>query len=376
MGAGNLVGNAISGIFWLLIASILDAESYGVINYQLATAGILGTLSLLGLNNAVITFLAKGNEDLVKQAGLFVLIGSTTIAILLAIFDQVYTAILLLGFNAFSLTVAEALGRKTYKRYMLLVVVNRTFQFGLSLGLYYLMGAQGIILGYGLSYLVLGYKLFLIKNFDLSFKEIRSRFRFVLHSFSLMFSQSLFLYLDKLIIAPLAGFAALGLYQIGFQFLLFLSVIPISLYQYLLSQEASGTDRKAIRKLGLILGFVLAISSYFMMPYAINWFFPHYVDAIPSAQLIVLGIIPLTLNSLMNSRLLGRENSRPVLVGSATYSISLISLIFALNEPLGVMGLALSVIISLSLQSLALWISSSLVSSTSSANSSVLRRDS
>jgi O-antigen/teichoic acid export membrane protein len=365
MGLGNLIGNIISGAFWLIIASILDVSDYGYINYQLALASIVATGALLGLNNTIVTFLSKGNELLLRQSSFLVLVLTSTIAVVLALFNQVGVAILLLGINAYSITIAEAVGRKHYKKYALVVVANRVLQLVLSIALYYVIGPQGIIIGYAGASLILGYRLFfLVKETAgtttslLSTSEVRPKMRFTMHAFSLSLSQILSMYFDKLVIAPIAGFAILGLYQFGYQFLMFLSVIPASLYQYLLSQEASGMDRPTVKKIGLMISIVLAIFSYFFIPYFIRWFFPQYSDAITSAQIMVFGIIPITLNSIMNSRLLGRENTRPVLLGSAIYIASLVSLLLMLKDNFGLVGLALSPVIAQSLQSLTIWLAS------------------
>jgi O-antigen/teichoic acid export membrane protein len=364
IGVGNLIGNLISAVFWLFIASILDVHDYGEVNYQLALASVLATVSLLGLNNTIVTFLAKGNEILLKQASFLVLILTSALSVVLALFNQVPGAILLLGINAFAITIAEAVGRKHYKEYAVLMVANRAIQFALAVALYYVIGPQGIIIGYAGSSLLLGYRLFFLVKKGvgsaplLSMNEIRPKMRFTMHAFSVTLSQILSMYFDKLIIAPIAGFAVLGLYQFGYQFLMFLSVIPASLSQYLLSQEASGIERPAVKKLGVMISIGLAILSYFSIPYIIEWFFPNYSGAITSAQIMVFGIIPATLNSIMNSSLLGRENTRPVLIGSATYIISLVSLLLLLKDNFGLIGLALSPVISQSLQSLTIWIAS------------------
>jgi O-antigen/teichoic acid export membrane protein len=360
VGTGNLVASLIGAGFWLILASILDASSYGEINYQLALASLLSIASLMGLNNTVMTFLAKGNEIILKQANFVILILSSIFSLLLSFLNQIPAAILLIGLVAFTFTIAEILGRKQYKKYALVVMANRGFQFGLSIFLYYAVGLQGIIIGYTLSSLILGYRLFLVNRTSLSLSEIKPKMNFTMHALSLSLSQAVSLYLDKLVIAPLSGFAVLGLYQFGFQFLMLLSVIPASLFQYLLPQEASGIERRSVKKLGIIVSIALAIISYFSIPYVIQWLFPNYQEAITSAQIMVFGIIPLTFNSILNSRLLGRENSRPVLIGSAAYIASLISLMLVLKDVLGLIGFALSVVISLSLQTLTIWLAKKL----------------
>jgi peptidoglycan biosynthesis protein MviN/MurJ (putative lipid II flippase) len=71
---------------------------------------------------------------------------------------------------------------------------------------------------------------------------------------------------------------------------------------------------------------------------------------------MVLGIIPLTINALLNSRLFGRENSRPVLIGSIVYTGSLAGMLVVLGNAFGAIGLAVATVISLCLQSLTLWL--------------------
>jgi O-antigen/teichoic acid export membrane protein len=355
VGAGNLIASTIGAGFWLLLASILEASSYGEINYQLALASLLATTSIIGLNNTIMTYLARGNEILLRQSSFLILLLASTFSLILALLNQIPSAILLIGVVAFTFTMAESLGRKQYKKYALIVIMNRSMQFGLSILLYYAIGLQGIIIGYTLSSLIIGHRLFLINRASISLSEIKPKMSFTMHAFSLSLSQALSMYFDKLIIAPIAGFAVLGLYQFGFQFLMFLSVIPASLFQYLLTQEASGIERKTVKRLGLIISIALTIISFFFIPYIIEWFFPNYTEAKTSAQIMVLGMIPLTLNSILNSRLLGRENSKPVLIGSAVYILSLVCLLLMLKDVLGLIGFALSVVISLSLQSLTIW---------------------
>lgn len=363
IGSGNLFSSIIGAIFWLLVASIVTADEYGALNYYLAIATLASSLSLIGFNSVSITQLAKGNEKILHQANLIVLMVSSisAIAIVLTV-HHLSAALLLLGASTFAMTSAEFLGRKQYKRYSLLLIVNRTLQLSISLALYYIIGIDGIILGYALVSLTLSYPFFSsLKLTSFSFSEIRPKIRLAMHSYSVFASQSIAVNADKLLIAPLFGFATLGFYQFGFQFLMFIWVVPGSLYQYLLPQEASRTERKMVKRIGLVASIALAIIMFITIPYVTDLFFPQYHEAIPAAQIMVFGIIPITVNVLIDAKLLGVEKSKPLLAAAIVYTIAVVSMLYLLGNSFGLVGMAASIVVSLSLQSLVLWLGSKFV---------------
>ncbi|MGI0014280.1 MAG: lipopolysaccharide biosynthesis protein, partial [Nitrososphaera sp.] len=155
---------------------------------------------------------------------------------------------------------------------------------------------------------------------------------------------------------PVFGFYILGLYQLGFQILLFAGVVPLSLGQYLLPQEASGAQGNRVKKIGLIFSISLALILYLSLDWLINSFYPRYTEAIVPAKVMIIGIIPATINAILNSELLGREQSKPVLISSISYVISLFLLIYILGANFGLMGLSVALVSSLSLQSIVLWL--------------------
>ena len=67
---GNLGSAILVALFRLILASLLIAESYGQLNYLLASTFIFGTAALLGLNPTVITFTAKGNKKIKHQSNM------------------------------------------------------------------------------------------------------------------------------------------------------------------------------------------------------------------------------------------------------------------------------------------------------------------
>lgn len=356
------IGNTVSAImgtaFWLIIVHILNAEGYGILNYYLATGAMLSAVSILGLNTTVTVYLAKGSENIRYQANMAILITNSIIAMLLMTFiGYFYISLLLVGLSFFSMTIAELLGRRLYRRYSFIVMTERALQISLSLLLYFVMGLDGVIIGYAVSALIFSYRYFKsFSNFRFEIQILRPKLRFIMHSYCLGMSQTVTLYIDKILIAPLFGFTMLGLYQLGFQFLIFLAIIPVSLYQYLLPQESSGIQRRNIRLVGLAMSLLIAPIMFFVSPIIIKEFFPNFVESISATQIMSLGIIPITVTSLLNARLLGMQKSKPVFIGALIYVSSLSAMIFSLGSIMGILGLAFSVVFALTAQAATVWI--------------------
>jgi len=310
----------------------------------------------MGLGITVITFLAKGEEEIKFQANLLVIFSNVIIFILLLFFlNELAVVFLLVGFSFFMMSQAEYLGKKQYKKFGYVVISQRILGVGLSLGLYFVMGVDGIIFGYAFSCFLFCYTFFRsFRGFKFQFTQLKKKSSFIIHSYSLNISGKVANNIDKLLIAPIFGFALLGLYQVGFQFMIFLSIIPLSIFQYLLPQEASSQQQKGSAKKGLIIAAALSISFFLAIPEIIPAFFPNFLESVQAAQIMVIGIIPRTASAIMQSRLFGKEKSKIVFISAGIRISSLLTLILLLGEIFGLIGLAFAVLISLILEFLSL----------------------
>ncbi|OLB90695.1 MAG: hypothetical protein AUH25_04235 [Thaumarchaeota archaeon 13_1_40CM_38_12] len=350
----NIIAAIVGGIFWLFLASILKVANYGELNYFISVAMISSVVSTLGLNVTVMTYLPKGEELLKNQANRMVLLSNCIILLpMIFIFHNISTLALVFGFSIFTMAQAELLGRRNSKKYFYITVGQRVLQVPLSLLLYYVIGIDGIILAYAISSLLFAYDFFKsLKALNFQFKELRSKFSFTKDVFFVNVSDRIGLYADKLLIAPLFGFEILGLYQFGFQFFLFLSILPVSLRFYILPQMAAGVHNKTIIRTSIIITSVISIISFFVIPELINSFFPLYRETIQASQIMVLAIIPWVISTVIGTRFFANGKSRIVLVGSIMRVLSLFILILFTGGTLGLFGLAMSVLISMSIQSI------------------------
>jgi O-antigen/teichoic acid export membrane protein len=299
----------------------------------------------------MIHFLAKGNKEIRYQATSLTFISAAIIGTILA-FYELSIGLLATTMVLFMMTLAEKLGGKMYRQYAIMLIGQRIAQMILSIALYFPFGIFGILIGYLIGYLIFSFKYILksIPNFTLQFSEIKQKRNFALHSYSTNLVRNFTLYLDKLLIVPLFGYYLLGLYQLAFQFFMFLSIIPLSLYSYLLPEESSGQNRRTIKMLGLSLSVTAALAAFIVFPYIIEKFFTNFIDSIPIVRIMSLALIPATIVSILNATLLGQGRSRTVFTAGIAYIISLIIGLIILGQILGSIGLAITLLTAQTIQ--------------------------
>ena len=347
---GTTGSSFLGGLFWLVLASLLDVESYGLVNYFIALGSVFSALALLGLDSTVITFLAKGEKKIVFQANSLVLFSGLSACLVLSVF-QWESGILSAAMVFFMMSIAEVLGRKKYGEFALLSIGQRFVQISLSLFLYFQLGIMGIVLGYFLGNLIFSFRYFrILPNFSLNFDGIKEKRNFTLHNYGFNLIRNFTNYLDKIIIGPLFGYFVLGIYQLGFQFYLFLSIIPLSLYYYLLPEESSGKDKRTIKIVGFGLAVVAAVFAFFTLPYFIETLFPTFASSVWVVRIMSLAVIPSTIVAIINASLLGRGRSKYVFVAGLIYLVSVIVGVLVLGDVMGAMGLAVTLVVAQSIQ--------------------------
>jgi O-antigen/teichoic acid export membrane protein len=348
---GGVGSTFLGAFFWFILASLISVDNYGLANYYIAIASIFAGMATIGLNITVTTYLAKGERKLLYEANSLTLVSGIASALVLSIF-QWASGLLAAAMIFFNMTTAEILGRKTYKEFAFVTIGQRVAQITLGLVLYFQIGVIGIVIGYFLGSFLFSYKyLVSIKNFSFNITNLREKRNFALHSYGYsLIGQTLTNYLDKVLIGALFGYFALGLYQLGFQFFMFLSLIPGSLQQYLLPEESSGNSKHEIKILGLMLSVVASLAIFALCPYLIANFFPTFTDAIPLVSLMSLSVIPSTIAAILTASFLGNGKSKQVFTAGVIYLASLITCLTIMGLTIGILGLAIAVITAKAIQ--------------------------
>lgn len=327
-----------------------NVHEYGLINYVVAIGSLSSSISLLGLNTTVTTLVPQGHKRIDIQANQVVLISATVCAIIASLFNWIL-GFFVLGMAFWMMSSYELLSRKLYSKYALNIIGSRALQLVLSIILYGFFGIFGIIVGFVIAFFAFSVTYFkTIPQFSKSFGKITKEFKTSLHLYSYNLSNALLLYLDKLIIAPIYGYTVLGYYQLGFQFLMFFSMISVSFYQYLIPEESSGRKRNKLRIYGIALSIIITILVFLLAPVILKVFFPNYINSLNSIRILSMGIIPMMITSTLNSKFLAMKLTRFVLISSIIYQVTQIILIRILGRQFGIDGIALSVVIAMIVQ--------------------------
>jgi len=346
IGIANIVGSAISAIFWFYLASIIETEVYGEISYLIAIAGIASVISLLGSSATVTVYTAK-NVNILPALSIVSISTSFVAAIaLLILFENPSLSIYTIGYVIFNLGIGELLGRKYYKTYSKLFILQKILLVVLALIFYYIIGPHGVILGFGLSFLVFSHRI--VNSFrkgKVDFSVLRPRRGFIINSYILDLARVLSNQTDKLIIAPVFGLSLLGNYHLGIQFLSLLSILPSIVMQYTLPQDASGNSKGTLKKITIGFSVIFAIIGIFVSPVVIPELFPKYESAVDIVQIISVAVLPRTISLMLLSKFLGTEKSKWVVIGIGIFLTVQIPSLFILGEMFSVKGIAWSLVL-------------------------------
>ena len=340
LGFTNIFSMGILGIFWIYLAQILDANEYGKIGFLICCFASIGSPN---------TLIVYGAKKIKIQNSIYTLalIGSFISSIVIfLIFDEIAISVFVIGYVIFSLITSDLLGKKLYQKYSKFLITQRVLMVCFALLLFHIMGINGIILGYGLSFLPFSkllYQGFKQSKFDLSL--IISKKKFILNNYGFDLAKILNGHLDKLIIVPLLGFALLGNYHLGYQVIIILALLPTIVFQYALPRESSGISNVKIQKFTIFISIIVVIFTIIFAPVILPVLFPKFIHAIEIIQIMSLATIFVSISLMYTSKFLARENSGIVFIGSGIRLSVQTLLVITLGWIYGINGVAVSFVI-------------------------------
>ena len=359
IGSANLLGNGISAIFWFSLASLINPEEYGQIHYFLAIAGMAQLLSLISTTNALQVYVAKNIKIHSTLFFISIIAGIVSSLVVFLFFSRTDTSLLVLGYIIFELSNGFLLGKKLFSNYAKFFLTQKILTVIFGFGLYFTFGVDGIIFGLVLSYVP--YIWILVNEFRntrIDFSLLKPRKGFLINNYGINISGAVGGQMDKLIIAPILGLELLGNYSLAMQFLVILLLLPTTVFKYLLTQDSSGKNTKNLKKNTIFASIGLAVFGIVVLPMIIPILFPNYIDTVIAIQIISVAIIPSTIGIFYDSKLLSIEKSKFLVIGKGIGLFTMISGFVILGPIYGIIGLAVTLVVSSCLQTLVVIIAS------------------
>ena len=359
IGSANLLGNGISAIFWFSLASLINPEEYGQIHYFLAIAGMAQLLSLISTTNALQVYVAKNIKIHSTLFFISIIAGIVSSLVVFLFFSRTDTSLLVLGYIIFELSNGFLLGKKLFSNYAKFFLTQKILTVIFGFGLYFTFGVDGIIFGLVLSYVP--YIWILVNEFRntrIDFSLLKPRKGFLINNYGINISGAVGGQMDKLIIAPILGLELLGNYSLAMQFAVILMLLPTTVFKYLLTQDSSGKNTKNLKKNTIFASVGLATFGIVILPMIIPILFPNYIDTVIAIQIISVAIIPSTIGIFYDSKLLSIEKSKFLVIGKGIGLFTMISGFVILGPIYGIIGLAVTLVVSSCLQTLVVIIAS------------------
>ena len=173
IGIGDLVGSALGAIFWFYLASQIEPEEYGEIQWVIGIASAISYIALFGSQNTIIVFAAK---NLKIQSTLYFislissLVLSTIVILLFPSFYQIDVGLILFAYVINTLAIGDLLGRKLYSTYSRYVILQKCLTVCLGISFLHFFGYESIIFALAISYI------FYLKRIIKSFQEMKIDF--------------------------------------------------------------------------------------------------------------------------------------------------------------------------------------------------------
>ena len=356
LGSADIIGAVITGIFWLSIASFLEVEEYGNLHYFLGIAGIAYSITLLATQHTITVYSAKK----INIISILFLISLVAVAIaalfIFLIYDKPELSFLVIGYAINDMVIGYLMGKKLFTKYSKYILTQRMLVFILGFSFYFLFGVDGIIFALALSYIHFALIIFKgLKESKMDFSSLKIHSGFIVNNYAFSLVGGLRGNIDRLIIAPLLGFAILGNLALALQFHVILMLIPQIIFKYILSHDASGIPTKKVKFWTLVFAIITCVSTITLSPYIIPIFFEKFVDVVEAVQILSIGVIPATASLFYLSKFLGQEKSKNPLIGLSIQVIIAVSGIIILGQIFGIVGIAISYIFASSGNLVYLW---------------------
>ena len=345
IGSADIIGNAVSAIFWLVVASLLLVEEYGEISYFIAIAS-LGICCVVGSPETLMVFSTK-HKKIIPTLLLLTLIFAVAASLIAFIIVQRFEIIFLIfSFIVLEVSITLLVGKKLYTKYSKFLLTQKILQFAIGISLYFLLGVNGVLIGIALanfSLIPIFYKE--LRHYKIDLSLLKPKKEFIINTHMIYLISVLRRDIDKIIVVPILGFTVLGNFALTLQFFTIMMIISSISYKYLLPKDVSGEKNVKLKIFLILISIIIAFLGFVFSPFFIENFFTKFSESIIPIQIVSFAVIPTTISVILFSKILALEKSRFLIVAnSVQLCVILIATIF-LGILYGIIGVTIAFVL-------------------------------
>ena len=349
IGFGNIIGGAISSIFWLVLAGLLNTESYGQLSYFLAIMGVSSVVAMVGGQYTMQVYTSKG---LKIEAALYVIsiISSLIVGLILFfVFHDYGLTILVISVSILNFYFAELIGKRLFSKYSLTLILQKVLFVVLSLLLFYAIGFEGILIGYGLSNFIFIKHVFnILRNEKFNFNLLKEKKKIIISNYLTELTATARNHIDEILTVPLFGLAFLGNYFLGLQIVALMYIIPGIVVKYTIGEDSRGVSTLKIKSITILISVVLAFLGALLLPELLPVLFPQFTETILLIPILCFAVIPRAIYVMLMSSFLATEKNLHNVIGNIVTISLLVIGIFISFQFYGEIGVAYSYLIGMS----------------------------
>ena len=345
IGSADIIGSAISAVFWLVIASLLLVEEYGEISYFIAIAS-LGICCVVGSPETLMVFSTK-NQKIIPTLLLLTLIFTVAASLIAFIIVQRFEIIFLIfSFIVLEASITLLVGKKLYTRYSKFLLTQKILQFAIGIGLSFSLGVNGVLIGIALANFVLipiFYKE--LRRYKIDFSLLKPKKEFIINN-HIIYAISVFRRdIDKIIVVPILGFTVLGNFALTLQFYAIMMIFSSVAFKYLLPRDVSGEKNVQLKIFLILLSIVITLSGIFFSPFFIENFFTKFSESIIPIQIASLSVISTTISVILYSKILALEKSRFLMIANSVQLCAILIGTIILGILYGIIGVTIAFVL-------------------------------
>jgi len=319
----NFISKGFTYVLLLVFANLFTQEQYGEASYIYAIFSIILIFSFIGLPDIFIAWLIKDKDIASVFYFLLIWVGLFVIGSSLFFWKEKWAFVLILSLP-FLLFQKLGLTHFSIKHKYHLVQIFGTLSIIITLILVILLkdfGKSGIIGGYAFSYIITSliviwftrkFLFKIMKNIKFNYLVIIDYFKKSISGTTLGLFFAFLGWVDLIILGLLSTFQNVAKYNIISSLAFIITIIPITLYQFVLVRSAEVHNEevrisilKRVLRISFSFSIVLAVALVAFMPLILKIFFPKYLGLEIYIMILLIGMLFYSIYQLITVYLIG-----------------------------------------------------------------------